>query len=131
MIIRIKRICKLKKSKFFLSNDIKLANQLKLDGAYIPAFNHDKKHLSYNVRKRFMLIGSAHNHKEIKIKEKQGVSAIFLSSIFKHNKNYLGINKFKLLSSLTKRKIIALGGISKNNQKKLKLTNTFGLAGIS
>ena len=32
---------------------------------------------------------------------------------------------------LTKRKIIALGGISKNNQKKLKLTNTFGLAGIS
>ena len=131
VIIRIKRICKLKKSKFFLSNDIKLANQLKLDGAYIPAFNHDKKHLSYNIPKSFMLIGSAHNHKEIKIKEKQGVSAIFLSSIFKHNKNYLGINKFKFLSGLTKRKIIALGGISKNNQKKLKLTNTFGLAGIS
>ena len=131
MIIRIKRICKLKKSKFFLSNDIKLANQLKLDGAYIPAFNHDKKHLSYNVPKKFMLIGSAHNHKEIKIKEKQGVSAIFLSSIFKHNKNYLGINKFKLLSSLTKRKIIALGGISKNNQKKLKLINISGFAGIS
>mgnify|MGYP001475780704 CR=1 FL=1 len=67
MIIRIKRICKLKKSKFFLSNDIKLANQLKLDGAYIPAFNHDKKHLSYNIPKSFMLIGSAHNHKEIKM----------------------------------------------------------------
>jgi len=130
-IIKIKRICKLRKSKFFLSNDIKLANQLKLDGAYIPAFNHDKKHLSYNIPKNFILIGSAHNHKEIKIKEKQGVSAIFLSSILKHNKNYLGINKFKLLSSLTKKRVIALGGISKNNQKKLKLTNTFGLAGIS
>ena len=130
-IIKIKRICKLRKSKFFLSNDIRLANQLKLDGAYIPAFNHDKKHLSYNIPKNFILIGSAHNHKEIKIKEKQGVSAIFLSSILKHNKNYLGINKFKLLSSLTKKRVIALGGISKNNQKKLKLTNTFGLAGIS
>jgi len=108
-----------------------LANQLKLDGAYIPAFNHDKKHLSYNVQKNFILIGSAHNYKEIKIKEKQRVSAIFLSSIFKHNKNYLGINKFKLLSSLTKKKVVALGGISKKNQKKLKLTNTFGFAGIS
>ena len=78
-----------------------------------------------------MLIGSAHNYKEIKIKEKQGVSVIFLSSIFKHNKNYLGINRFRLLSSLTRRKIVALGGISKKNQKKLKLINIFGFAGIS
>ena len=130
-IIKIKRICKLRKSKFFLSNDIRLANRLKLDGAYIPAFNHDKRHLGYNISKNFMLIGSAHNYKEIKIKEKQRVSAIFLSSIFKQNTNYLGINKFKLLSSLTKRKIIALGGISKKNQKKLKLINIFGFAGIS
>ena len=130
-IIKIKRICKLRKSNFFLSNDIRLANQLKLDGAYIPAFNHDKRHLSYNKSKNFMLIGSAHNYKEIKIKEKQGVSVIFLSSIFKHNKNYLGINRFRLLSSLTRRKIVALGGISKKNQKKLKLINIFGFAGIS
>ena len=130
-IIKIKKICKLRKSKFFLSNDIRLANQLKLDGAYIPAFNHDKKHLSYNIKKNFILIGSAHNYKEIRIKENQRVLVIFLSSIFKHNKNYLGLNKFRLLSSLTKRKIVALGGISKNNQKKLKLTNTFGFAGIS
>ena len=130
-IIRIKKICKLRKSKFFLSNDIRLAYQLKLDGAYIPAFNHDKKHLGYNIPKNFMLIGSAHNHKEIKIKEKQGVSTIFLSSIFKRNINYLGLNKFKLLSNLTKKKIIALGGISKKNIKKLNLTNSFGIAGIS
>ena len=130
-IIKIKKICKLRKSMFFLSNDIRLANQLKLDGAYIPAFNHDKKHLSYNIPKNFMLIGSAHNYKEIKIKEKQGVSAIFLSSIFKQNVNYLGLNRFKLLSNLTKKKIIALGGISKKNIKKLNLTNSFGIAGIS
>ena len=29
---------------------------------------------------------------------------IFLSSLFKKNKNFLGINKFKLLSKLTKKK---------------------------
>ena len=76
-------------------------------------------------------MGSAHNNKEIKLKEKQGVNIIFLSSIFKENKNYLGINKFKLLSNLTNKKVIALGGISKKNLKKLKLIDSFGLAGIS
>ncbi len=76
-------------------------------------------------------MGSAHNNKEIKTKEKQGVNVIFLSSIFKENKNYLGINKFKLLSNLTNKKVIALGGISKKNLKKLKLVDSFGFAGIS
>ena len=75
-------------------------------------------------------MGSAHNNKEIKLKEKQGVNIIFLSSIFKENKNYLGINKFKLLSNLTNKKVIALGGISKKNLKKLKLADSFGFAGI-
>ena len=76
-------------------------------------------------------MGSAHNNKEIKLKEKQGVNIIFLSSIFKEIKNYLGINKFKLLSNLTNKKVIALGGISKKNLKKLKLIDSFGFAGIS
>ena len=48
--------------------------------------------------KDFLIIGSAHNNKEIIIKNKQRVRILFLSSIFKKNKNYLGINKFKLLS---------------------------------
>ena len=130
-IIKLKKICKVRKLKFFLSNDIKLSIKLKLDGAYIPAFNKEKKHLGYSMTKDFQLIGSAHNYKEIRIKEKQRVSSIFLSSIFKTNKNYLGLYRFKLLSNLTEKKIIALGGISKKNLKKLNLTNFFGFAGIS
>ena len=47
------------------------------------------------------------------------------------NENYLGINKFKLLSSLTIKQIVALGGLSKKNIKKLKLVNCSDLAGIS
>jgi thiamine-phosphate pyrophosphorylase len=65
------------------------------------------------------------------MKEKQMVKIIFLSSIFKKNKNYLGINKFKLLSKLTNNKVIALGGIANKNLKKLKLVKCFGFAGIS
>ena len=105
--------------------------KLKLDGAYIPSFNRDTKHLSFSFSKNFLIIGSAHNIREIKIKEKQLVKNIFLSSIFKKNKNYLGINRFKLLSELTNKKIIALGGISSTNLIKLKLLNCIGFAGIS
>ena len=77
------------------------------------------------------MLGSAHNNNEIKLKERQLVKIIFLSSIFKKNKNYLGVNKFKLLSRLTNNKIIALGGVSNKNLKKLKLLNCYGFAGIS
>ena len=130
-ILDLKRFCKTNGYKIFLSNDVKLALNLKLDGAYIPSFNKSIKHLSFSFTKEFLLLGSAHNNKEIKMKEKQMVKIIFLSSIFKKNENYLGINKFKLLSKLTNNKIIALGGISNKNLKRLKLVKCFGFAGIS
>ncbi|MDC3162869.1 thiamine phosphate synthase [Candidatus Pelagibacter sp.] len=130
-ILKIKNYCKKKKLKFYISNNIKLAIKLKFDGMYIPSFNKSMRHLSYSLKKDFKIIGSAHNLKEIKIKELQKVRKIFLSSLFKKNKNYLGINKFKLLSNLTEKRIVALGGISKNNLKKLKLLNNPDFAGIS
>ena len=130
-IFKIKKYCKKKGYKFFLSNNTKLAINLNLDGAYIPSFNKNLNHLSFSKKKNFLLMGSAHNIKEIKLKERQGADVIFLSSIFKINKNYLGINKFNLLSNLTSKQVIALGGISKKNLKKLKLVNCFGFAGIS
>ena len=131
LILKIKRYCKKKSIKFYLSNDFKLAIKLNLDGVYIPAFNTSFKHLSYSVKKNFKIIGSAHNLKEIKEKENQNVEKIFLSSLFKRNKNYLGMNKFRLLSNLTKRRVVVLGGVSKVNLKKLKLLNQLEFAGIS
>ena len=130
-ILKIKKYCKKKNIKFFLSNNIKLAIKLDLDGVYVPSFNNNMSHLSFNLKKKFKIIGSAHNLKEIRIKELQNVNKIFLSSIFKKNKNYLGINKFKLLSNLTKKKVVALGGISKKNKKLLNILNIKFFAGIS
>ena len=130
-ILKIKNYCKKKSIKFYLSNNIKLALKLDLDGAYIPAFNKNFKHLSYSFKKKFKIVGSAHNLKEIRIKENQKVEKIFLSSLFKMNKNFLGINKFKLLSKLSRKKIVALGGISKNNKKKINLLKKVDFAGIS
>jgi thiamine-phosphate pyrophosphorylase len=131
LILRLKNYCKKKGNKFLLSNNIKLAINLNLDGAYIPSFNKDKKHLSYSFKKNFIILGSAHNIYEIRTKELQNVKAIFLSSLFKKNKNFLGINRFNLLSHLSEKPFIALGGISKTSLKKLSLINCLGFAGIS
>ena len=131
LILKIKNYCKKKGIKIFLSNNIKLAIKLNLDGVYIPSFNKNFNHLNYSFSKNFKILGSAHNIKEIRIKELQKVESIFLSSCFKKNKNYLGLNKFKLLSKFTKKKIVALGGISKQNLKVLKLLNRPEFAGIS
>jgi thiamine-phosphate pyrophosphorylase len=131
LILKMKDYCKKKGNKFLLSNNIKLAINLDLDGVYISSFNKDKKHLSYSFKKNFIILGSVHSIYEMRTKELQNVKIFFLSSIFKKNKNFLGIYKFKLLSSLSKKPIIALGGISINNLKKLNLTNCYGFAGIS
>ncbi len=127
----LKSFCKSNHYKFILANDIKLALKLGVDGVYLPSFNNKYEHLSYSIKKSFILLGSAHNYKEIKIKEKQGVNKIFLSSLFKKNKNFLGLYKFKILENISSNKCVALGGISEKNIKKIKLTNVIGFAGIS
>ena len=130
-IIKIKKYCSKNKIKFFLSNNFKIAMKLGLDGAYLPSFTKSYKHLSYRLKTSFVIMGSAHNIKEIRIKEKQNVKLIFISSLFKKNKNYLGIYKFIKLKNLTNRNVIALGGISRLNKKKLNFIKCYGFSGIS
>ena len=130
-IIEVKKYCKSKRLKFYISNNFKIAMKLDLDGVYIPSFNKSLKHLNHRTKSMFLIMGSAHNIKEIRQKETQKVSIIFLSSAFKKNNNYLGMYKFKLLRKLTSKKVIALGGITKKNKKKIKLLNCFGFSGIS
>ena len=130
-IIKIKKYCKKRGLKFFLSNNFKLAIKLDLDGSYIPAFNQSLRHLNYKTKSSFIIMGSAHNVKEIRKKEAQRAKFIFISSIFKKNKNYLGLYRFRLLSKLTNKNVIALGGISKLNQKKIKLLDCYGISGMS
>ena len=68
LIKKIKYFCKKKKIKFLLSNNFKLAIRLDLDGVYLPSFNKDFRHNNYFLKKEFIVLGSAHNLKEIKIR---------------------------------------------------------------
>ena len=130
-LIQLRNFLKKKGNKLLLANNFKLALKLRLDGVYIPSFNKDFNHLAYSIFSNFTVVGSAHNLKEIRIKELQQVRNIFLSSVFKKNKNYLGLNKFKILNKYTKKNVVALGGISKKNIKQIKLTKVCSIAGIS
>ena len=133
LILKIKRDCQKQGRKFFLSNNLKLAKKLDLDGAYFPSFNNNLNFNKNNFKKKFIIIGSAHSIKEIKIKEQQGVKLIFLSPIFRTNKSkkFLGPIKFNLLAAKTNVRVIALGGINQLNINKLNLLKNYGFAGIS
>ena len=132
-IHKFHKFCKKKQIKFLISNYFDVAIKHKLDGFYIPSFNKNFYLKKNYYSKKFIIAGSAHNIKEIKIKEKQKVDIIFMSPLFKIQKknSFLDIIKFNNLSKLTKKPIIALGGINAVNIKKLKMTHAYGFSGIS
>ena len=132
-LIKTRNYCKKKGFKLYLSNNINLAIKLRLDGVYLPSFNKKLGYKNFTSKKKFRIIGSAHNISEIKIKEKQNCEEIFLSPIFKteKQKQYLDIIKFNLQTLATNKRIIALGGVNFNNLKRVNLTRSKGVASIT
>tara|TARA_B100000902_G_C27109283_1_gene812733 strand:- start:187 stop:738 length:552 start_codon:yes stop_codon:yes gene_type:complete len=132
LILRIKKFCKSQNLKFFLANNVNLAIKLRLDGVYIPAF-YKRIDVIKSKLHQLILLGSAHNIKEINEKKKQGVDLIFLAPIFKIKKRntYLGTVRFNNFSKLNNNNFVALGGINKSNINKIRSLNCYGIASIS
>ena len=129
---KIAKACKKKKIKLYVSNSMKLTLKFKADGLYVPSFNKNKRYNNFE-KKNLLIIGSAHNQKEIHEKISQNCKIIFLSPVFpvKKSDTYLGLHRFNFLTYLNKTNIYALGGISTKNISKLKTLNTKGFGGIS
>ena len=125
-IEKLVKFCKKNNRKIFISNKVNLALKYDFDGLYIPAFNKLTYSQKFQKKTNFKIIGSAHNYREIIIKEKQGCEEIFISPIFFNKKN-----KSNYLALATNKKIIALGGINQSNIKRLLCTKSKGYAGIS
>ena len=113
---------------------MRLALKVNADGIYIPSFNNSRIN-GLNLNKKILLLGSAHNQKEIHTKITQKCDAIFLSPIFLtnkyNNKKHLDIARFNLLCLRNKITFYALGGINQKNLVKLKLLKIMGFGGIS
>ena len=131
-LIKFHNFCKKYQRCFYISNDIKLARKINADGIYISSTNKNLNLKTTNLKKKFRILGSAHNLKEIKIKELQNVEEIFLSPLFKKKTNQqLNIYRYLKLRKTTKMRDISLGGITSKNLKKLNMIKPFGFAGIS
>ena len=124
--------CKNSRRKVYISNNLKDAIKFNFDGLYIPSFDTQLRFQNI-TKKNFEILGSAHNVTELKIKEKQGCSRIFLSPIFKNDKNkkFLDVIKTNLLKKMTKNKIVLLGGINQKTLMRSKLCSPSGVAAIS
>ena len=128
-IIKFRQKCKSKRIKFYIANNIKIANLCRADGLYISAYNKKKYYI--NITK----IGSAHNLKEINEKIYQDCEVIIFSRLFQtqylHKKDWLGVLKFNFFTKTINKKLIPLGGINNQNLLKLNLINCDGFAILS
>ena len=130
-VFTIKKFCKKNKIKFYISNNIWMANLIKADGIHIPS---KKKTLILNVN-NMDIIGTVYSQKDYYIKKNQKCTAVFLSPLFETKKysinKTLGPVKFNLISKNWSINSYALGGIKKNNLNKINLIKCRGIGGIS
>jgi thiamine-phosphate pyrophosphorylase len=83
-------------------------------------------------KRKFIIIGTAHNQLEYYFKKRQNCKIIALSPIF-HNPKFsinkiLGATKFNLVSRIWKTDLCALGGVNESNIKKIKITKASAIA---
>jgi thiamine-phosphate pyrophosphorylase len=115
-------------------DNFKLAEKFNAEGIFLSS-SYKKIGNIFLKKKKFKIIGSAHNQLEYFLKRKQLCDVIMLSPLF-YNKKYsqnkiLNVNKFNLITMSWDKKICALGGISSNNLKKINMTKSSAAAFIS
>ena len=133
-LLEFRRICKVKKIDFYISNDTKLMKSLNADGLYISAYNTSLQ-LSRYRNSKYNIIGSAHNRRDLSLKTAQGCSYIIFSRLFKvkdpNKRGFLGVIKFNLFKLSIKENLVPLGGINFFNLNKMKMVNSSSLAILS
>lgn len=132
-LLKFRMQCKNKGFKFLVANNLRLNSILKGDGIYLSSYNKSFKSLSLKKNKK-IIIGSAHNIKEISEKQKQGCNYIVVSKLFKVNyapdEPFIGVVRFNNLIRFN-RNIIPLGGIGLQNLNKMKIVTSEGFAIMS
>ena len=124
--LSIINFAKKNKIPFILKNNYQKCLQNKSDGILIDSSN--KKIIKpILLKKKFVIIGIAHNQLDYLQKKAQGCTLVMLSPLF-YNEKY-SINKILNVVKFNSKKInwdidvCALGGITPKNIKKIKLLN--------
>ena len=99
------------------------------DGIQLTS-NNLKNVKKFSFDKKYILIGSCHNAKEIKICNELQINLILISPIFStNNKTGIGWGKFKELAGKSKIPVFALGGLKyPNDITNVKINGGVGIA---
>ena len=131
---KIKKICKKFKVKFLINDDVHLAKKLNADGCHLGQDD-------MNINKARKLIGNkiigitCHNSiklAKVALENRADYLAFgaFYSTSTKKTKYKPSLDILRKMRKITKKPIVAIGGINSNNYKKL-LLNKANLLAIS
>jgi thiamine monophosphate synthase len=116
---------------FLIKNDMQKCIKYNADGVYIESNNKSIVKPTL-LKKKIIIIGTAHNQLEYFYKKKQNCEIIALSPIFSNSKfstnKILGPVKFNLICKNWNTTICALGGVNEANIKKIYLTKSSVIA---
>jgi thiamine monophosphate synthase len=125
------KFAKKNKIPFILKNNFTKCIKYKADGIYIESQN-TKIIRPFLIKKKFKIIGVAHNQLEYFKKKYQNCNLLMLSPLFCNNKyspnKILNVFKFNNKANVWTTQVCALGGINYENVKKIKLLNVKAIA---
>ena len=125
-------LCKSYRVKFIINDYKNLELNLYCDGVQLTSENlRDIK--IHNINKKYIIIGSCHNIKEIEICNNTGVNLVLISPILNTNKKKgIGWKKFKKFASISKCPVFGLGGLDYNvDINNVKRNGGIGIAASS
>ncbi|NVJ91327.1 MAG: thiamine phosphate synthase [Methylocystaceae bacterium] len=137
LALKIKPLCRKHKVKLLLSNDVKAAIKLGLDGVHFSekeARRQGKKSKTA-AQKNFIFTSACHSLWALKKAERANMDAVLISPIFATRSHPdskgLGVLRFQCWTTQTHLKCYALGGITPKTAQRLSNSKACGFAGIS
>jgi len=132
---KIVRACRRAGVRCLIAGDINLARKCNSDGVHFPEHQLSRLSVRRFMPPHWITTGAAHDHKSVRRIEALGLDAALLSLVFTSASHpgakALGIWKFAAISRRAGVAVIALGGISADRLRRLRLAGAHGIAGIS
>ncbi|MEQ1888686.1 MAG: thiamine phosphate synthase [Alphaproteobacteria bacterium] len=131
----LRRLCRQRRILFLLAGDWRMAVRLGADGAHFPeGLAHRARAMRANSPHSIITV-AAHSAGGVYRAYKSGAEGVLLSPLFATQSHpgaaALGPVRFAGLASRARLPVIALGGISARNARRLKGSGAAGIAGVS
>lgn len=137
LALKIKSLCRKHKVKLLLSNDVKAAIKLGLDGVHFSEKEalRQRKKTKFSTQKNFIFTSACHSLWALKRAEHANMDAVLISPVFTTRSHPdskgLGALHFQCWATQTHLKCYALGGITPKYAQRLSSSKACGFAGIS